>query len=295
MKILITGVSGFVGQQLALKLLRNGHSVIGLDLREVGLELTNHNEFQFVGLDLTDVKSVEQLPWDCIDILYHLAAAGVKAVARQWPLCTQVNVIGTATLMQTLLRRVADSDIVPRIIYTKTYYEDHLNKIPVFQENPYIMSKVAATTWIEALAPIYPESITIAKVFQVYGPGDDPSNVLNYAARTLKAGEKAYFGSGKTLRDWIYIDDFINGLVGCGNILERGLHRYDLGTGERHSIRQMVEIIAQACGAGKELLVFDNCLDRGDTGIVDWAKQGVPNWRPHVTKNEGGLLLVEKT
>ena len=278
LKILITGVSGFVGQKLAAQFLAEGHAVIGVDLRAGEFAFADHPNFQFFGLDLTDAQAVSKLPLGEVDLLYHLAAAGVKAATRQWPLCVQVNVMGTAALFQALMQRVAGGQPVPRIVYTKSYYEDHLDALPAFKENPYVMSKVAATRWLEALAPIYPQSITIAKVFQVYGPGDDPTNVLSYAARTLKAGEKATFGSGSSLRDWIYIDDFIAGLATCGADHGPGLHRFDLGSGERHSIRNMVEKIAEIAKADPSLLTFDPSKDRGDTEIEDWAKEKVPNW-----------------
>ncbi len=247
--MLITGVSGFVGQKLAARFLEAGHRVIGVDLRAGDFNFARHPEFQFYAADLTDPASVADLPFENVDLLYHLAAAGVKAATRQWPLCVRVNVMGTATLMQAFLQRVNQGQSVPRIVYAKTYYKDHLGAIPAFQENPYVVSKVAATRWVEALSAVYPQSITIAKVFQVYGPGDDPNNVLSYAARTLKAGEKATFGSGNSLRDWIYIDDFIADLIACGADHGIGLHRFDLGSGERHTIREMVELIAELAGA----------------------------------------------
>lgn len=296
MKILITGASGFVGRQLAARFLSEGHAVIGVDLDSVDFSFSDHENFEFFEADLTDASAVEKLPLDEVGLLYHLAAAGVKAASRQWPLCVQVNVMGTATLMQALLRRVESGLPVPRIVYTKTYYEDHLDTIPAFRENPYVVSKVAATRWLEALSPVYPESITIAKVFQVYGPGDDPNNVLSYAAQTLKAGQIATFGSGTSRRDWIYIDDFISGLVACGDASDKGLHHYDLGSGELHSIREMIEQIAEIVGARPEQLIFDPSNDRGDTEIEDWAKvtpRGLGLERRHFEKLAESLSLYK--
>lgn len=294
MKILITGVSGFVGRQLAARFLEQGHSVIGVDLQVSGLEFASHPEFTQIAADLTKPHAASELPWDGVDLLYHLAAAGVKAATRQWPLCVQVNVIGTASLLAALLERVKKGQSVPRIVYTKSYYEDHLDSIPAFKENAYVVSKVAATKWLEAIAPIYPQSICIAKVYQVYGPGDDPNNVLSYAARQLNAGKIATFGSGSGLRDWIYIDDFIEGLMACSGVqAETGCLYYDLGSGQRHSIREMVEMIAGLCGAGASELEFDPLKDRGDTEIEDWAKNLPPNFTVGYSKNRGLRALLE--
>lgn len=291
--MLISGVSGFVGQKLAARFLEQGHRVVGVDVKAADFAFNDHPDFDFFSVDLTNAESVSALPMEDVDLLYHLAAAGVKAATRQWPLCVRVNVMGTATLMQALLKRVSNGQAVPRIVYTKSYYEDHLDAIPAFQENPYVMSKVAATRWIEALSAVYPQSITIAKVFQVYGPGDDPNNVLSYAARMLKAGEKATFGSGQSLRDWIYIDDFIEGLIACGATTATGLHRFDLGSGERHSIREMVENLAELAGAVEEQLTFDPSKDRGDTEIEDWAKLLPTDFKPRYSREQGLRALLE--
>jgi len=295
LKILITGVSGFVGQKLAAYLLSEGHSVVGVDLRAVEFDFTEHPDFDFMELDLTDSDSVNQLPWDEVELIYHLAAAGVKVSTREWPLCIGVNVIGTATLFESLLRRVGRSQAVPRVVYSKSYYEDHIDSVAAFRENPYVMSKVAATRWIEALASVYPAAITIAKVFQVYGPEDDPNNVLTYAARKLKAGHRATFGAGAGYRDWIHIDDFIAGLVACGDRRPKGLWRYDLGSGEPHSLRDVVERIAQICGADASLLEFDGSRDRGDGELEDWAKVLVPDFQPKLSLGEGLTALVKGT
>lgn len=294
LRVLITGVSGFVGQKLAGRFLEAGSSVVGVDLRASDFAFAADPGFRFCAVDLTDPGAVADLPFGEVDLIYHLAAAGVKAASRQWPLCVQVNVMGTASLMQVLMARVCEGQPVPRLVYTKTYYEDHLDSIPAFRENPYVVSKVAATRWIEALAPAYPQPIAIAKVFQVYGPGDDPNNVLSYATRTLKAGETATFGSGRSLRDWIYIEDFIDGLIASGQAREPGLHRYDLGSGERRSIREMVEAIALQIGAPAGNLVFDPSRDRGDTEIEDWAKVLPNGWMPGRSVSEGLSKLIEE-
>ena len=262
--------------------------MVGVDLVAADFAFSEHSYFQFCPTDLTKTHDVQKLPMDDVDVLYHLAAAGVKASGREWSSCVYVNVAGTASLMGVLADRIAAGAKVPRLVYTKSYYEDHYELIPAFKENPYVMSKVATTRWIEALSSVYPSSITIAKVFQVYGPGDDPNNVLSYAAKKLRAREPASFGGGTSLRDWIYIDDLIAGLATCGSENTPGIiHYYDLGSGERRSIREMVEAIAEISGVGSSLLTFDASKDRGDTEIGDWAKRAPPNWVPKTSHRMG--------
>jgi nucleoside-diphosphate-sugar epimerase len=293
-----------VGTKLAAHLLKQGHHVIGADLRPCG-ELEGRGGYRFQTLDLTDPASVNALDFAGLDNVIHLAAAGVKAAGRSWPLCTRVNIEGTANLVGKLIvdscqlagrefivdscqgagrefivdscklavdrenqqlstnncqlttnncqlttnnsplstnnSQLSTTKKAPLFLYTQTWYEEHITACPAFADNPYVATKHAASRWIETLASVYPAPVVIAKVFQVYGPGDDPNNVLSYAARCLKHGEPATFGSGTQLRDWIYIDDFINALAACLNTSTPGLTRYDLGTGQTHSLREMIE------------------------------------------------------
>ncbi len=327
-KTLITGVSGFVGTKLARKLLTDGHEVIGVDLKPCK-ELEGIHDYQFQEVDLTSWNSVDQLKLSGLDHVVHLAAAGVKAAGRQWPICVRVNIEGTANLVRKLLsevERLEDTTVereegsheftnipplelqtrtppsakrvVPLFLYTKTWYEDHLEECEAFRENPYVVTKHAATKWIEALASLYPGSVAIAKVFQVYGPGDDPNNVLSYAARCIKNGEPATFGSGTQLRDWIYIDDFINGLVACLSFENNGLSHFDLGSGELHSLGEMIEILAELTLVGptsktsRPQLTFDVTKDRGDSKITDYAQQYPQNWSAMININQGLFHLL---
>lgn len=294
MKILITGISGFIGTKLAELLLRAEHEVIGFDVRPPIGPWSGHVHFRFVEGDICSSDSLSQIDFAGLDAVFHLAAAGVKAASRTWPVCTHVNVLGTATLFGELIRAVQQTGVpAPRIIYTKTFYEDHWESIPAFRENPYVMTKVATTRWIESVAAMVLPDIRIAKVYQVFGANDDPNNVLSYAARQLLAGQPAVFGSGQGTRDWIHIDDFVPGLYACLMAEPDGLARYDLGSRIGFTVRYAVEKIAALIGADPALLQFDPSKDRGDVAIRDLGSTYPPGWRPQLSFSNGLRRLIE--
>jgi nucleoside-diphosphate-sugar epimerase len=325
-KTLITGVSGFVGTKLAEKLLSQNHEVMGADLC-ICESMEGREGYQFQKLDLTNWESVNALDLLKFDYIVHLAAAGSKLAGRSWPLCTRVNVEGTANLVRKLLREAKqlngltvegnedshqqkplspishlpssrEKRTAPLLLYTKTWYEDHLDTCPAFAESSYVVTKHATSLWIKTMASVYPAPVVIAKVFQVYGPGDDPNNVLSYAARCLKNNEPATFGSGTQLRDWIYIDDFIDGLVACLSCAQSGHTQYDLGTGETYTLRNMIEQLAERSRSSLQTstqtittstiqLTFDPAKDRGDIQITDHANNQPPCWKPKFTTEMG--------
>lgn len=291
MKVLITGACGFVGRQLCEAFLNRGDEIIATDVHPQYAE----NKFEglrYIQADLTTPEIAQSLPWDDVDILYHLSAAGVKASAREWSLCMSVNVMATSYLLNALMHRQQTGLRTPSIVYTKSYYEDSIHHMPALRKNPYIATKAAATSMLECFAESYAKNICIAKVFQVFGAGDDPNNVLTYAAMEFKSGRTATFGSGLSRRDWIYIDDFINGLLACSQYSPEKLLRYDLGSKSLCSIRDAVLKIAELCQVGSALAVFDSSRDRGDTELEESATIHPPNWEPKFKLNEGIKKMI---
>lgn len=296
MKVLITGACGFVGRQLCAAFLNRGDEVIATDIHPeyTGSQLI---KLRYIQVDLTQPDVAKLLPWDEVDILYHLAAAGVKASAREWPLCIRVNVIATTYILDALMHRQQIGLRVPLIVYTKSYYEDYIHSIPALNKNPYVLTKAATTHILECFAKSYANHICIAKVFQVYGAGDDPNNVLTYAATQFKSGKTATFGSGISRRDWIYIDDFIDGLIACSQCFPERLLRYDLGSKYLYSIRDAVLKIAELYQVSSSLAIFDPSLDCGDTELEECASNHPPNWEPKFGLSEGlgQMILLLKT
>lgn len=284
--VLITGISGFIGQHLARALERDGHRVIGFDLsvpdKAIGsVKLVRGNLVTKDGFDL--------VPWDELDAVFHLASAGVKPETRQWPLCVEVNILGTLNLLGAL----SSAAKCPTLIYTHSFYEDTLNDNPALRDNPYILTKSVASAAINDYALRYAGRVVDLKLFQIYGPGDAPTTVLPYTCTKLIAGEVAVLGSGVGLRDWIFIDDVVTALMTAMSAGSAGqLNSYDLGSGQLTSLREMVENIAELLGA-TDRLVFDPSKDRPDTGLQECASKLLPGWQSHVSSAEGLLTLVK--
>jgi nucleoside-diphosphate-sugar epimerase len=129
-------------------------------------------------------------------------------------------------------------------------------------------------------------------LFQVYGPGDASTTVLPYVCEQLLQKQPAVLGSGSGVRDWIYIDDVIRGLVSAMATGEPGqLNTYDLGSGLLVSVREMAEHLASVLDR-KDLLVFDPEKDRPDTGLNLRASRFIPGWKCRVSPEDGLKELV---
>ena len=286
MRVLVTGSSGFVGRHLCRHLLGLGHAVIGFDRVPFNLR---SDAFIFVEGNLGNASGLEAVPWSGIDAVFHLGAAGVKAGARDWPVCVRVNIEGTLNLLRCLSGVPAAA-----LVYAHTFYEDFVGNTPALAENPYVVTKHAATRLVEDFATRHPAAVVTAKLFQVYGPGDSPTNLIPYVARQLQAGESALLGSGDGRRDWLHVSDVASGLAACLAAGQPGrIQKFEIGSGELYPIRQVVELLADTMGRSRSLLHFDSDMDRGDTQIAAKAQQLPPDWRPRLTLTTGLADLAE--
>ena len=279
MRIVVTGSSGFVGRHLCRRLQRQGHSVTGFDRQPSA----PGSGFTFAEGDLGTGRGLDRIDWSATDAVFHLGAAGVKAGARDWPSCVRVNIMGTLNLLRCL-----ECPASPTLVYVRTFYEDFIDVAPALAENPYVVTKQAATRLVREFAGRHPGGVVVARLFQVYGPGDASGNLIPHAVRQLRAGVPVAMGSGTGVRDWLHVSDVAAGLEAClvAGAAGRGCE-FDVGSGELHPIRDVVGRLADIMGRPRSLLCFDPALDRGDTHIACKAERPPPEWRPRLALADG--------
>lgn len=282
MTILLTGATGFIGRHVLSLLLARGDDVVSFGrARPLSSKEHERNHSHVMG-DLATGANLDKIKWETVEQVVHLAAAGVKASRRAWPEALAVNVVGT----QRLLEAVAAAPLAPRVFIARTFYEDLVEQSPALLENSYIATKAASTQIARLFADRHSGGVVFGNFFQVYGPGDDPSNVLNYAAREFQAGRTPVFGSGNGLRDWIYITDAAAAVMACLASPHARCASYDIGSGELFSIRQMVERL-HALSIGAPAPVFDPSRDRPDVAITACARMMPTGWRNAVALQDG--------
>ena len=284
MKIFLTGANGFIGRHLLPRLLDKGHNVISYDIKEPVFQGNAYGKMRTIIGDLTSGEGLDEIKWEEIDAVIHLAAAGVKASDRNWYGCISVNMLG----MEKILYAIGEVSPPPLLIYPRTFYEDCISESSDLKNNPYIVTKTAATKIVELWARNNKNArVVFCTIFQAYGSGDDPGNILTYTANCLKEGVAAKLGSGKGLRDWIYIDDIVGAFLRGLEVTGDNIQYFDFGTGKLTSIKEVVVKLAGMMGYSNELLSFDSKRDRYDTKLRSCAKHILPKWKPSLSLDEG--------
>ena len=288
MTVLLTGASGFLGTHLLRLAVASGYEVIIFG-RQAPAVVTAPN-WRFIKGDLADGAGLSDIPWETIDRVVHLAAAGVKASRRIWAEAVAVNLVGTQRLLTYIANRARRC---PAVLMARTSYEAAPDAPAAFRDNPYVVTKAAATEMIRLWSPQYAGAVILGTFFQLYGPGDRGGSVLTYVAKSLRAAQPPILGSGQGLRDWLYIEDAAHAVLAMMAKPAQGLSEFDIGSGELRSLRSMVHSLAEISGADTRLLNFDATRDRNDIGFALAARRFPEGWRPQTSVLEGLMKLYE--
>jgi UDP-glucose 4-epimerase len=259
MRVLITGVAGFIGSSIARAELQRGNDVAGIDcfidyypraIKENNLKpLLSDPHFRFQEASLLDANLDALL--DGVALIYHQAAqAGVRASwGRDFQIYTQNNVQATQRLLEACkgrdLRLVYASS---SSVYGNTEHlpmtEDH----PTVPVSPYGVTKLAA----EHLARLYWTNFGVPTVslryFTVYGPGQRPDMAFHKLIKAMLRGEEfAVFGDGDQTRDFTFVSDAVAANLAAA---ERGQSGgvYNIGGGSRVTLKEVIALAEKIVG-----------------------------------------------
>ena len=227
---LVTGVAGFIGCEVALKLLERGDKVVGLDnlnnyydvsLKEARLKrLTCHGgEFTFIRVALEDRAAIEDL-FSChkIDRVINLAAqAGVRYSLENPHSYIDSNIVGFLNILEACRHNK-----VEHLVYASSSSVYGANESMPFSVNDnvdhpmslYAASKKANELMAHSYSHLYGLPTTGLRFFTVYGPWSRPDMAMILFTRAILAGERIrLFNHGQHTRDFTYIDDIVEGVI----------------------------------------------------------------------------------
>ena len=227
MKVLITGGAGFIGSNLAKRLVQDGHSVVVLDslLRGNKLDKETYSKIQFVKGDVRDLEIVKEASKQC-DIIFHFAAVlGVDIVADNPVETMDVEVIGTRNVVEA-----ATLNNVKKIMYASTSgiyghsaFENVLTEeVMVDPKTSYAMAQRYNEIYLASHHQEKGLNVTSLRFFNVYGSTQDNRMVVPlFFEQAMENKDITVFGSGEQTRDFTFIDDTIEacikliGVSGC--------------------------------------------------------------------------------
>jgi UDP-glucuronate 4-epimerase len=267
-RVIVTGAAGFIGSHAVDALLEQGCSVVGVDnfddfydpavKRQNLASALRDPRFRLETADVRDAAAMRRvLSMARPDVIVHLAArAGVRPSIAAPALYADVNVVGTALLLDAAREAgierfiLASSSSVYGDSADVPFREDDPAVHPI---SPYAATKRAAELLCETFAHLNPRMRIIAlRFFTVYGPRQRPDLAIHKFTRLMAAGEPIpFFGDGSFSRDYTYITDIVQGVLGA---IERtrsvtlGYEVFNLGESATTTLSELVTLIEGALG-----------------------------------------------
>jgi CDP-glucose 4,6-dehydratase len=311
----VTGAHGFVASHLAAELLGSGVAVRILDrpdprtadvggARRSALDLLGiRAEVELAEGDLRDAEAVAAAVAGC-DSVFHLAAQTIVGVARRSPRETfETNVRGAWNVFEACREHgvertvFASSDKAYGTSPELPYRED----FPLRASYPYDASKAAADVIARSYAHAYELPLAVTRFANIYGGGDlNFSRLIPETVVAVLDGRPPRIRSdGSPERDFLHADDAVSAYLAIAAALDRGEARgeaFNAGGERPHSVREVVDLIATAAGAGIEPEYLGEGTPDGeiDRQYVDSAKlRETTGWRPQVELADGLRRTLE--
>lgn len=309
--ILVTGGAGFIGSHLCERLLGKGIKIICLDnfdtFYDPRIKMKNAEEIakkfpDLFDLATGDIRNAEQvkgiLQKDKMDFVIHLAArAGVRPSISEPLLYQDINIRGTIVLLEACKEYGVKNFIFAS---SSSVYGEN-KKIPFSEKNlaiqpvsPYGATKRAGELLCYAYHHLYGINIACLRIFTAYGPRQRPEMAIHKFTRRIDRGEKIpIYGDGSSRRDYTYIDDLIDGILGVIDY-HQGFEIYNLGESQTTSLRKLIRFIEEALG--KKAMIETMQFQPGDVSVthadITKAKR-ILKYRPKVKMKEGIRRFVE--
>jgi UDP-glucose 4-epimerase len=300
-RILVTGGAGFIGSNVADRFVALGHEVAVFDNLSSGFrEFVPPKAKLYVG-DLADAVEVDRVVADfrpeIVD--HHAAQIDVRHSVADPAFDARVNILGSIGLMQA-----CRAHGVRKIVYASTggalygegrqlpATEDH----PVNPEAPYGASKHTVEHYLYIWKLLHGLDYTVLRYPNVYGPRQNPHGEAGVNAifiGLMLAGKRPrIFGDGNAVRDYLYVDDVVEGNVlalakGSGEMV-------NLGTGVGTSVNDIVRELKAITGFSEDAIHEPARPGEVQRIYLDASRaKQVLGWAPRVTFADGLRRTVE--
>lgn len=303
MKVLITGGAGFIGSNLAKRLVEDGHSVVVLDslLRGNKLDKETYSQIEFIKGDVRDLQTVNQASKNC-DLIFHFAAVlGVDIVADNPVETMDVEVIGTRNVVEA-----AFLNNVKKIMYASTSgiyghsaIENALTEeVLVDPRTSYAMAKRYNEIYLASHHEEKGLNVVSLRFFNVYGKNQDNRMVVpRFFEQALENDPITVFGTGKQTRDFTYIDDTIEACVRLMAI--SGCHIVNIANEAEWCITDLAEKIKMITTSNSEIIYLEAPKKRYDYEVERRVGSSdkllsLTGFKPQISLTEGLELIYKE-
>lgn len=301
-KLLITGVTGFIGSHLFSRVADQDYDVYALERYVTGrYVLGQRKNVKTVFGDLKEYFSIKQIIHDVQpDIVIHLAAMSPVAYSYDHPHeVIETNLIGTINLAEACLHEVPHFKQFLFASTSETYGNGFSPKTEETLQNansPYAVSKVACEKYLLYMRDAFDFPITILRPFNTYGRKDNLHFIVERTIVQMLQGKEVRLGERTAIRDFLYVDDHVKAYLTCLENEKAINSIFNFCTGHGISIDELVRLIEKFTDfKGEE--IWDTIPKRPlDIAVLvgDYSKaKRELGWSPKFTLEEGLKLTID--
>ena len=304
---LVTGAAGFIGARTSEFLIKDGHTVVGVDnlneaydprIKQYRLKkLQALPGFTFHKLDISEKSIIDYFREQEFQGVINMAArAGVRASVKDPWVYVESNMIGTLNMLE-LCRATGTKKFI--VASTSSIYgEDPPYPTPESASSseplqPYAASKKGAEAMAHAYHHLYDIDVSVVRFFTVYGPAGRPDLSIFRFVQWISEGRPVRVnGDGEQSRGFTYIDDIARGVIDA--LKPVGHEVINLGGHEVITINNLIKLIEDV--VGKKAIVEYGPPDLADmrSNWADVTKAGeLLGWEPQFSLRSGIEKLVE--
>jgi dTDP-glucose 4,6-dehydratase len=295
-KVLVTGGAGFIGSNFVRDLLNNTNwAVINLDRLTYAGNLNNIKDLRgekrhkFVKGDIRNRKLVDSLVRKVDAVVNFAAESHVDRSIKTPRVFVETNVLGTQVLLEACRRfRVRFEQISTDEVYGSRAEGSFRETDLLNPSSPYSASKAAADLLVNAYYTTYELDVTVTRSTNNYGPNQHPEKLIpRLITNALRGKPLPIYGSGKNVRDWIFVEDNCHAIQFVLDKGEKGQIYNIAGGNERKNIEIATEILRRLSLPETMIEYVEDRPGHDFRYSLDCEKIHRLGWRPQVPFEEG--------
>lgn len=291
--VLITGAAGFIGRHVAREFSRNGWHVTGIG-RGDWLDWCDYGLTEWHSADVTLDSLVEY--GGKPDVIVHCAGGASVGFSVEQPAIDFNLTVDTTSQVLEFIRLHSPST---KLVYpSSAAVYGQVKTLPISEDallkpvSPYGLHKQMAEGLCQMYSHQFNVSVAIVRLFSIYGVGLR-KQLLWDACRKFEQGECDFFGTGREIRDWLYVEDVAKLLIKAAWNATPLCPIVNAGAGEGVLVKDILQQVSEQIGLNIAPL-FSFQLKAGDPNayIADIAKARAWNWKPEINWREGVSTYV---
>ena len=226
-KIFITGGAGFIANTIMKRLIDDNEFVVYDNFHRDTLsnsELKNHAKITVIKGDVLNLTAITEAMKGCDTVIHAAGIAGIDTVVKNPVKTMQVNMIGTANMLEAAKQNkisyriieFSTSEVFGSMAFKSTETDETVAGSAGEARWTYAVSKLAGEHLAKAYHTEFNLPVVTVRPFNVYGPGQTGEGAMQiFIKKALNNEDITIHGDGAQIRAWCYVDDFVDCILRC--------------------------------------------------------------------------------